>query len=96
MEMDDIMQKAFGAPSINATEIEAFCQREQITATAFLEKFVRQIVTGYVEGRFTWLACDTAMNGLSGLMTQYKIFLITHGEFFSLLMLVRITPILPI
>ena len=29
-------------------------------------------------------------------MTQYKIFLITHGEFFSLLMLVRITPILPI
>ena len=68
------MQKAFGAPSINATEIEAFCQREQITATAFLEKFVRQIVTGYVEGRFTWLSCDTAMNGLSGLMTQYKIF----------------------
>jgi hypothetical protein len=75
MTIEDIVQKAFDrppdCPQVGKADVEAFCQREQITTTEFLERFARYIVEGYVAGRFTWLSCDTAMNGLSGLMSQY-------------------------
>lgn len=71
MTIEDIAQRAFDAPLVNKADVEAFCQQEQIETAVFLERFARFIVEGYVAGRFTWLSCDTAMNGLSGLMSHY-------------------------
>jgi hypothetical protein len=68
MTIDDISQKSFDGQEIK-TEAEAFCRREQIAPAVFLDQFARHIVTGYLDGRFTWLSCDTAMNILMGLMS---------------------------
>jgi hypothetical protein len=62
MTIDDIAQKAFDR-RFDKAEAEAFCQQEHITPNVFMERFARYIVDGYLDGRFTWVSCDNAMNG---------------------------------
>jgi hypothetical protein len=72
MTLDAITQKAF-ENQFDKAEVEAFCQQEHIAPTDFMDRFARYIVEGYIAGRFTWLACDTAMNCLSGFMMQARL-----------------------
>jgi hypothetical protein len=72
MTIDDIVQKSFTglvSEEIKA-DIEAFRQQERMTPSDFLDRFARHVVSGYLDGRFSWLQCDTAMNVLTGLMSS--------------------------
>jgi hypothetical protein len=67
MTIDDIAEMAFAglvSRQTIKTQADAFCQQEQISSTVFLDTFARYIVSGYLDGRLSWISCDTAMNVL--------------------------------
>jgi hypothetical protein len=70
MTIDEIVQQSFTEPRCDRIAAEAFCIQENIAIENYFEMFTEHVVKGYLDGRFSWTDCDTAMMGLSTCMTN--------------------------
>ena len=73
MTLEDLSRLAFRG-RLEQAEAEVFCQQERITHAVFLDQFAQYIVKGYVDGCFTYMACDTAVRSMVDIMIQFREF----------------------